>query len=255
MASLKMSSLKKSIIGDGSENNKSGSSFSLGKLSGSAPRSSEGIYDKASSLFSEKPASNKLLSVPSGSASAFVKSIVPASAASAAATAAAPAGSSGWRYFLVFLILVFLFLNLFLFLIKPAEASITQMYAPIANFFNMKKAEPIKKDVKPTDSDGGVKKIEKALDSKAVKNNIDKDQPPLKNEKVTTAFKKLPEIPKADETDSRMQRNKPTSKAGYCYIGEDRGFRSCIEVGEGDVCMSGDIFPTQAVCINPNLRE
>jgi len=44
------------------------------------------------------------------------------------------------------------------------------------------------------------------------------------------------------------------SKSGYCYIGEDRGFRSCIKVGENDQCISGDIFPTMDICINPNLR-
>ena len=46
-----------------------------------------------------------------------------------------------------------------------------------------------------------------------------------------------------------------TGKSGYCYIGEDRGFRSCVKVGQMDQCMSGDIFPTEAICINPNLRE
>ena len=59
-------------------------------------------------------------------------------------------------------------------------------------------------------------------------------------------------LPVADDSTSLTQTSK--SKAGFCYIGEDRGFRSCIEVGEGEVCMSGDIFPTQDVCINPNLR-
>ena len=38
-------------------------------------------------------------------------------------------------------------------------------------------------------------------------------------------------------------------------IGEDRGFRSCIKVNQADMCMSGDIFPSQAICVNPNLRE
>lgn len=43
-------------------------------------------------------------------------------------------------------------------------------------------------------------------------------------------------------------------KAGWCYIGEDHGVRACSEVGVNDTCMSGDIFPTQAVCMNPRLR-
>jgi hypothetical protein len=43
-------------------------------------------------------------------------------------------------------------------------------------------------------------------------------------------------------------------KAGWCFVGEDRGFRSCAQVGVNDDCMSGDIFPNQELCINPNLR-
>ena len=60
--------------------------------------------------------------------------------------------------------------------------------------------------------------------------------------------------PLPDDAMSSTQRN-GTGKAGYCYIGEDRGFRSCISVSENDTCMSGDIFPSQEICVNPSLRE
>jgi hypothetical protein len=43
-------------------------------------------------------------------------------------------------------------------------------------------------------------------------------------------------------------------KAGWCYIGDDKGFRTCGEVGVSDTCMSGDIFPSQEICMNPSLR-
>ena len=43
-------------------------------------------------------------------------------------------------------------------------------------------------------------------------------------------------------------------KSGWCFVGEDRGFKSCALVNEDDKCMSGDIFPSQELCINPNLR-
>jgi len=43
-------------------------------------------------------------------------------------------------------------------------------------------------------------------------------------------------------------------QAGWCYVGEDRGFRTCAQVSANDTCMSGDIFPSQELCINPNLR-
>ena len=61
-------------------------------------------------------------------------------------------------------------------------------------------------------------------------------------------------LPKPDQSTSTTQSSKIANKSGYCYIGEDRGFRSCIKIKQGDKCMSGNIFPTEALCINPNLR-
>lgn len=60
--------------------------------------------------------------------------------------------------------------------------------------------------------------------------------------------------PQPDDATSSTQRAS-SGKAGYCYIGEDRGFRSCIKVNENDNCMSGEIFPSQQLCVNPSLRE
>ena len=45
------------------------------------------------------------------------------------------------------------------------------------------------------------------------------------------------------------------NKEGWCYIGEEKGYRSCVQVGVNDKCMSGDIFPTMDICVNPNLRQ
>ena len=54
-----------------------------------------------------------------------------------------------------------------------------------------------------------------------------------------------------DDSRSSIQT---TGKSGWCYIGEEQGTRSCSEIGVNDVCMSGDIFPNQSICMNPNLR-
>jgi len=58
----------------------------------------------------------------------------------------------------------------------------------------------------------------------------------------------------ADHATSTIQSNKSSSKSGWCYIGQEQGYRSCLQVGENDNCMSGDIFPSQEICVNPNLR-
>ena len=58
-----------------------------------------------------------------------------------------------------------------------------------------------------------------------------------------------------DEAVSLIQNGGITGKQGWCYVGEDRGFRSCVEVGTAHECMSGDLFPSKDVCVNPNLRH
>jgi hypothetical protein len=60
--------------------------------------------------------------------------------------------------------------------------------------------------------------------------------------------------PLPDDSTSRTQKHQ-SGKAGYCYIGEDRGFRSCIKVEAGDKCMSGEVYNTNEICMNPTLRE
>ena len=229
---------------------------------GSSPRSSEGIYNRVSertgSLFSPNKASNsRLLSVPESLATSVMSENPD--------TPSASGDSSAWRYFIIFLILIFLSVNLVLFLIKPVDAPISEMYDPLLSFFNRHfstnfnvgdtKKGPIVAAVSKKNNKAALKKLEKAIDEKPLINNIDKQNTTLQAPKLPEKrYKKLPVIPEADDSMSRVQMN-PTSKTGFCYIGEDRGFRSCIEVGEGDVCMSGNIFPTEALCINPNLRE
>jgi len=105
----------------------------------------------------------------------------------------------------------------------------------------------IKKDLKENkerlkEKSGSVKQektaLEKALDE--FKNNN-------KKMNVTNG-------PMFDDSMSKMQAKRNPGKSGFCYIGEDKGFRSCLYVNSGHNCVSGDIFPTKEICINPNLR-
>jgi len=192
-----------------------------------------------------------------------------ASATGASATGSDAGGSSFLRYVFIIIILGFLGLTLFLYLEKPVDKSLKNLYDPVLIYLGMDITDKDKQNA-------GVQKLEKALNEKKVINKIDKDKEDDTdddtNKKEATSqseveeqasnllkrkYKKKPVvIPTPDEASTNsLHTNKPKSKAGFCYIGEDTGNRSCIKVGEGDVCMSGDIFPTQAICINPNLRE
>ena len=44
-------------------------------------------------------------------------------------------------------------------------------------------------------------------------------------------------------------------ESGWCFIGRDKGVRTCSKVSTNDICMSGDIFPSHEICVNPTLRE
>jgi len=61
-------------------------------------------------------------------------------------------------------------------------------------------------------------------------------------------------VEQSQDQDYIAQEASSSLKAGWCFIGEDRGHRTCGQVGVNDQCMSGDIFPSQELCINPNLR-
>jgi hypothetical protein len=67
--------------------------------------------------------------------------------------------------------------------------------------------------------------------------------------------KKETESENIDANSAFASSLKKTVKGGYCYIGTDRTFRSCVKVDAGDTCMSNKVFPTKDICINPNLRR
>ena len=68
---------------------------------------------------------------------------------------------------------------------------------------------------------------------------------------LENASQSVSQGPSPDDSRSVFQSN---GKAGWCFIGQDQGVRTCSEIGVNDMCMSGDIFPTQEICMNPNLR-
>lgn len=132
------------------------------------------------------------------------------------------------RYLLILLLAGFILLNIFavLGLLSP---DLVKFFTPLLVFLGHSSDvtyQKVKSNKKP------------AVDS--IKSTIKSNQKSTK--------------PKEDNTGSDVQfARKPL--AGYCYVGKDRGYRSCVRVDQEDTCMSGDIFPTMDVCINPKLRS
>jgi hypothetical protein len=66
---------------------------------------------------------------------------------------------------------------------------------------------------------------------------------------------KLPPTPKPDSTTNPIQKPISTTKTNWCLIDEYEGKRNCVEIGEDQKCMSGQVFPEQKMCLNPNLTK
>jgi hypothetical protein len=44
-----------------------------------------------------------------------------------------------------------------------------------------------------------------------------------------------------------------SSKQSYCLVGEFESKRGCVKMGENGLCMSGQIFSSKELCMNPTL--
>ena len=168
------------------------------------------------------------------------------------------------RYAAIILILAFLGFNLFTYLGEMTGGMVTALGPAVGGA--AKATGDTTKQVVNTAAIGaesivdiaagsvtsGINLLEKGLEGGAMK-----QLPPSKSPNVGSALTRAEQEqePQPDDAGSKTQLSNPSGKAGFCYIGEDRGYRSCLRVGEGDNCMSGEIFPSRDICVNPQLRQ
>jgi hypothetical protein len=61
--------------------------------------------------------------------------------------------------------------------------------------------------------------------------------------------------PEPDTTKNPIQNPISSIKARWCLVGEYEGRRGCIAINEHDKCLSGQVFPTQQLCLNPTYTS
>ena len=59
--------------------------------------------------------------------------------------------------------------------------------------------------------------------------------------------------PAPSPSESPIQKPITAGKTGWCLVGEYEGKRGCVEVGEQDKCMSGQLFASLNACANPGV--
>ena len=175
-----------------------------------------------------------------------------------------------WVWVILFFILAFLGFNIFTYLGKFTDFLI-DVWNSFAGWLNARFGTNFSElakqtiNVSATGAKGAVDIVQSSANTgiDVVSNNPDKDMTPVQEKKQ----------PPPQEIDNIVQNGGVPTKgedeieaapayssvgsvgqAGWCFIGEDQGVRTCSKVGQNDICMSGDVFPTQDVCVNPNLR-
>lgn len=61
------------------------------------------------------------------------------------------------------------------------------------------------------------------------------------------------QVPKPDSSMSSEVQCR--GKKGWCYVGTQDSYRSCMQVGVGDYCQSGNVYSSKQLCSNPSLRQ
>ena len=175
-------------------------------------------------------------------------------------------------WLIIFLVLAFLGFNIFVYLAKGTQ-DITNFFAPLIEkiFGTTVSVTGQTVDVAAEGAKavvGGTASVVNASLS-AVQDITPNGAPSSLNTQSIQGTMQPPDVTtnnnlnralNSSQQDQDYQANEASSsvggsgQSGWCYIGEDRGFRSCAQVGVNDQCMSGDIFPSNELCINPNLR-
>ena len=184
---------------------------------------------------------------------------------------------STWIF--IILILAFLGFNVFIYLAKGTQ-TFTEFLAPYLNYigitaFNTTK-QVIDTSAKGLNEAGNIVETElkrntmdqtqtlKQLDNKSnILGTTNYDYKKEKDDDECIIPKKnnlLKALDNAAQTtdymaDDALSSIQQQSKTKWCYIGEEKGVRNCVRLTDSQKCMSGDIFPSSDICINPNLRS
>jgi len=197
-------------------------------------------------------------------------------------------GMSWFKYFLLFMILLFFGINIFSYLAKTSTffANITEsIFRPIAKLFGFSLTKTVGKVV-DTSAEGakyGIDLTKDAIDDVLTLGDDENGSITNRNKNANNAATETPKTKKSpqdksvasetsyigeleqdmtasdDEDADPSDTNSAISyggkkKGSYCYVGVDRGYRSCVKIADGEKCMSGKVFPSKELCVNPSLR-
>jgi hypothetical protein len=74
--------------------------------------------------------------------------------------------------------------------------------------------------------------------------------PPNESWSYSSIFSNTVNLDNVLNTDTQSSEDEPSPNDSWCLVGEYNGVRSCVKTGKEDKCMSGQIYPSEAKCLN-----
>jgi hypothetical protein len=161
--------------------------------------------------------------------------------------------SFSWQtWVIIILILALLGINIFVYLAKGTE-ELTNILRPLLTFFGYNTLTTTKQVVE-TSATGAKAGVDVVAGTTTGAIDATLAETERQNWRQDSVSRALNDAGQQSTNTVQPHDNAVSGKSGWCLIGEDQGIRTCSEIGANDVCMSGDIFPTHSVCVNPKLR-
>lgn len=177
---------------------------------------------------------------------------------------------------IIILILALLGFNIFIYLAKGTSElaiSLRKIFGPLLSFFGLTAVNVTNQTIQ-TSAEGTeaaastvasasqtiTNKVTKGLESKSdlqgqpVQQQIQQNGGNWSKDSLSVALNDASKSLDVQPVDASSSIEGVSGKSAWCYIGEEKGVRTCAKVGINDTCMSGDIFPSQEICVNPSLR-
>ncbi len=155
-------------------------------------------------------------------------------------------------WIIIIILFSFLGFNIFSYLEKGTD-EVTSFLKPISDFIASIFGKNTSENVDVSKKTANEEKEEKEKEEEEEKKRPENPEVKALNKALNTS-KPIEDTKDYQEDDSSSNIQRGTAKSGWCYIGEDRGFRTCANIESKDECMSGDIFPSNEICMNPSLR-
>jgi hypothetical protein len=177
---------------------------------------------------------------------------------------------------IIILILALLGFNIFIYLAKGTSdvaISLQKIFGPLLSFFGLTAINVTNQTIQTaaqgtesvvssvaSASQSVTNKVTKGVESKSdlkgqpVQQQMQENGGNWSNDSLSVALNDASKSLGVQPVDAASSIEGVSGKSGWCYIGEEKGVRTCAKVGVNDTCMSGDIFPSQEICVNPNLR-